>query len=163
MNHKLLQECRDLLGLRPAEKVCLLVLATHADKHGICFPTMQTLAAETGLHLKTAKAAVTSLLKLRIIEDTGGKAGHTKCVRILRIDVRSWPQKGTAINDESGPLSYRKRTPKRVVKRTPKGVPEVSKEGSKEEKAILEQQKQQKKSEHLKLLRGGLDKRKTEG
>ncbi|MCA1393770.1 helix-turn-helix domain-containing protein [Bradyrhizobium sp. IC3123] len=37
----------------PARKLLLLVLATYADKHGICWPSQETLAEDTGMSLDT--------------------------------------------------------------------------------------------------------------
>ncbi|MBR0931709.1 helix-turn-helix domain-containing protein [Bradyrhizobium diazoefficiens] len=37
----------------PARKLLLLVLATYADKHGICWPSQETLAQDTGMSLDT--------------------------------------------------------------------------------------------------------------
>ncbi|MCK1417630.1 helix-turn-helix domain-containing protein [Bradyrhizobium sp. CW4] len=37
----------------PASKLLLLVLATYADKHGICWPSQETLADDAGMSLDT--------------------------------------------------------------------------------------------------------------
>ncbi|WP_354141381.1 helix-turn-helix domain-containing protein [Bradyrhizobium sp. LB11.1] len=37
----------------PARKLLLLVLATYADKHGICWPSQETLADDAGMSLDT--------------------------------------------------------------------------------------------------------------
>ncbi|WP_414645079.1 helix-turn-helix domain-containing protein [Bradyrhizobium sp.] len=39
----------------PARKLLLLVIATYADKHGICWPSQGTLAEDTGMSLDTVQ------------------------------------------------------------------------------------------------------------
>ncbi|UFZ02931.1 helix-turn-helix domain-containing protein [Bradyrhizobium ontarionense] len=39
----------------PARKLLLLVLANYADEHGICWPSQDTLAANTGMSLDTVQ------------------------------------------------------------------------------------------------------------
>lgn len=45
----------------PPAKAVLLILAHHADAAGRCFPSVETIAAETELCLRSARQAITSL------------------------------------------------------------------------------------------------------
>lgn len=53
--------------LSPTAKLVAHTIGYHAGKHGQCFPSYQTLAAETGLHRVTVIRSVNELIKANLI------------------------------------------------------------------------------------------------
>jgi len=55
MSNRLLKEVRRLENLRGPARAILMVLADHADEKGICWPSIATIARETGFASSTVK------------------------------------------------------------------------------------------------------------
>jgi DNA-binding transcriptional ArsR family regulator len=51
----------------PARKLVLLVLATYADKHGICWPSQETLAEKTGMSVDSIQRHAKKLKELGLL------------------------------------------------------------------------------------------------
>jgi biotin operon repressor len=51
----------------PARKLVLLVLATYADKHGICWPSQETLAEKTGMSVDSVQRHAKKLKELGLL------------------------------------------------------------------------------------------------
>jgi len=55
MSNRLLKEVRRLENLRGPGRAILMVLADHADEKGVCWPSIATIARETGFCETTVK------------------------------------------------------------------------------------------------------------
>jgi len=56
--------------LKPRARLVLQCLIYHADKDGMCFPSIKTIAAECGYGLSTVKRALNDLCEAGYIEKT---------------------------------------------------------------------------------------------
>ncbi|WP_335961690.1 helix-turn-helix domain-containing protein [Acinetobacter haemolyticus] len=68
-----------------AQRLVLLSLADRAGEQHTAWPSMERLAADTVLNLKTVKKVVTDLIRLGLVLDTGKRTGPTGRVRILKL------------------------------------------------------------------------------
>lgn len=68
-----------------AQRLVLLSLADRAGEQHTAWPSMERLAADTVLNLKTVKKVVNELIKIGLILDTGKRTGPTGRVRILQL------------------------------------------------------------------------------
>ena len=83
-----------------AQRLVLLSLADRAGEQHTAWPSMERLAADTVLNLKTVKKVVNELIEIGLILDTGKRTGPTGRVRILQlIGVKSRDQEQK--NDDS--------------------------------------------------------------
>lgn len=96
-----------LRGLTAVQKAVLWSLATHANNEtGVCFPSLETLAAEAGCSRSTAHAALDSLVSL----------GHLKRGELLGrvrtyVLVATRPGAGRVIADPPGSRTLPVREP----------------------------------------------------
>lgn len=67
------------------QRLILLSLADRAGEHHTCYPSNKRLAQDTLLNLKTVQKAVSELIELGLIVDTGERKGNTKQVRVLQL------------------------------------------------------------------------------
>lgn len=85
-------------GLRPTEKLVLLMLANYADaQRAACWPSRQRLAEQCGVRVETIKRAIRQLEDLGLIErdkrfDDSGRQTSNRYT--LRIDATSPPGGG---------------------------------------------------------------------
>ena len=77
-----------------AAKMVLLGLANFADEHGCSYPSTAALADFGDMDHKTATAALDRLSSedLRLIIDTGQRAGRTKQIKVYRLNIDSIPK-----------------------------------------------------------------------
>lgn len=68
-----------------SQRLVLLSLADRAGEEHTAWPSMERLASDTVLNLKTVKKVVTELIELGLILDTGKRTGPTGRVRILEL------------------------------------------------------------------------------
>ncbi len=68
-----------------AQRLVLLSLADRAGEQHTAWPSMERLAADTVLNLKTVKKVVNELIEIGLILDTGKRTGPTGRVRILQL------------------------------------------------------------------------------
>lgn len=84
-----------------AQRLVLLSLADRAGEQHTAWPSMERLAADTVLNLKTVKKVVNELIKIGLILDTGKRTGPTGRVRILQligVESRDQEQKNDDFN-----------------------------------------------------------------
>lgn len=73
--------------LASSDKFVLFAFANFADdRDGIAFPSLKTIARMTGLNIKTVRRAVQELEARGLLADTGKRKGHTKTVRVYRVN-----------------------------------------------------------------------------
>jgi len=85
-----------------AQRLVLLSLADRAGEQHTAWPSMERLAADTVLNLKTVKKVVNELIEIGLILDTGKRTGPTGRVRILQlIGVQSRDQKQKNVDSNS--------------------------------------------------------------
>lgn len=85
-----------------AQRLVLLSLADRAGEQHTAWPSMERLAADTVLNLKTVKKVVNELIEIGLILDTGKRTGPTGRVRILQlIGVQSRDQKQKNIDSNN--------------------------------------------------------------
>lgn len=75
-----------------AAKMVLLGLANFADEHGCAYPSTAALAEFGDMDHKTATAALDRLVELRLIADSGERAGRTKQIKVYRLNIESQPE-----------------------------------------------------------------------
>lgn len=75
-----------------AAKMVLLGLANFADEHGCAYPSTAALADFGDMDHKTATVALDRLVELRLIEDSGQRAGRTKQIKVYRLLLQSQPK-----------------------------------------------------------------------
>ena len=55
-------------GLKPAEKLILILLSNHYSKKGECFPSIPTLMQESGLGKRSVEYTIKALAKKQLIK-----------------------------------------------------------------------------------------------
>lgn len=87
MTHPALLWARNAGVKQASRKHVLLVLATYADPHGTCFPSISALCEATALNRKTVIEALSDLVSGGWIEDTSTRVGRTKQVKVYRLRI----------------------------------------------------------------------------
>lgn len=83
-------------------KFILVCLAYHLNPDGDAYPSVETIARETGLDRKTVISGISKLLNLGLIDDLGDRKGATKQVRVFKL---KGPKNGTVPKtDRKGPV-----------------------------------------------------------
>lgn len=74
------------LPLKPASlKLTLIALVDHANAHGMCYPSLDSLVAKTSLDRKTVIANIDKLEEYGFLGDTGKRTGATGQIKIYRL------------------------------------------------------------------------------
>lgn len=73
-------------GLRPSARHVALTLALRMDEKGVCWPSLDTLAAETGLSEKTVRLRRDDLVEAGwlVVERHRGRRGRSENVSVYR-------------------------------------------------------------------------------
>lgn len=66
-------------------RLVLLSLADRAGENHTCWPSMERLATDTVLNIKTVKKVVNELIEQGLVRDTGKRFGSTGRVRVLQL------------------------------------------------------------------------------
>jgi hypothetical protein len=66
-------------------KFVLVTLANFASEHGLCFPSIECICAQTALDRKTVISALATLQSERYMIDTGERRGRTGQVKVYRL------------------------------------------------------------------------------
>lgn len=77
-------------GLKPAEKLVLLAIASYADKRGVCYPSRRSLVEKTGLSENGVRVALRSLKKAGLVEITSqfDRATGRKTSSLYQLNLR---------------------------------------------------------------------------
>lgn len=70
---------------KSTERLVLLSLADRADEQNKCYPSMERVAKDTLLDIKTVKKVISDLIEKGFILDTGERKGLTQKVRVLQL------------------------------------------------------------------------------
>lgn len=70
---------------KSSERLVLLSLADRADEQNKCYPSMERVAKDTLLDIKTVKKVISDLIEKGFILDTGERKGLTQKVRVLQL------------------------------------------------------------------------------
>lgn len=73
-------------GLPAPSKLVLLSIADRANEEHEAWPSMERLAADTGLNTKTITLAIRRLTDTGLMTDTGRRVGATQKVRIFKLN-----------------------------------------------------------------------------
>jgi hypothetical protein len=96
------------VALAPAEKIVLLVLADRADKRGIAWPSVATIAHDSGLSERRVRAHLAALAAAGLIRPTGSRAGGRACtVRwqlVLDAHVTGNPVASSRVSSDRNPV-----------------------------------------------------------
>lgn len=95
-------------------KFILVALADYANEIGEAYPSVETLCNKTALNGKTVRNALTELVSLGAIVDTGRRFGRTQQVKVWKLTLdhiektpksrtKSTPKNGTPSEHESYP------------------------------------------------------------
>ena len=94
--------------LKPRARLVLQCLIYHANKDGMCFPSIKTIAAECGYGLSTVKRALNDLCEAGYIEKTARfderkNGGQTSNLYALaEVEPKKSEDNSEPINDETG-------------------------------------------------------------
>jgi len=66
-------------------KLVLMSMADRADESHCCYPSISRLAFDTELNCKTVQSAITRMLKMGLIRDTGQRKGCTGKVKVYQL------------------------------------------------------------------------------
>lgn len=67
------------------QRLVLLSLADRAGEHHTCYPSLERLAKDTVLNIKTVQKVISDLISDGLIVDTGERKGFSKRVRVLQL------------------------------------------------------------------------------
>ena len=84
-------------------KMVLVALAERANDKGLAWPSYAELISMTELNRKTVITAISKLIELNLIEDSGERTGRTAQVIIYRLLINS-PKNGTINNNNDTDL-----------------------------------------------------------
>ena len=87
-----------------SQRLVLLSLADRAGENHTAWPSMERLASDTALNLKTVKKVVNELIEIGLLIDTGERKGHTNQVRVLQligVDSREQSQNWDHFNESN--------------------------------------------------------------
>lgn len=88
----------DVKRISPTQKFVLMMLAEYADAEGRCFPSVETLAADTGFSDRAVQKAIRGLVAAGfLVIEKGGGRGHSNRYRVA---VKGEPSSG--FNEEKG-------------------------------------------------------------
>lgn len=68
-----------------SQRLVLLSLADRAGENHTCYPSLERLAEDTALNIKTVQKVVAELIESGLVEDTGEKRGVSGRVRVLKL------------------------------------------------------------------------------
>jgi len=75
-------------GLSMAEKCVLMVVSAKANESGVCWPSYETIAAGGSMGVATAKRAMKSLIKRKLVEIIG-KKGRANIYKVTTEEYQS--------------------------------------------------------------------------
>jgi hypothetical protein len=74
-----------IVGIKSSVKMVLLAMADRAGEDHTCYPSIMRLEKDTCLDDKTITTAISKLIELGLIIDTGNRVGTTKKVRVFKL------------------------------------------------------------------------------
>lgn len=111
-------------GLRPLQKLVLLVIADRAGADDVAYPSYEQLMDDTGADRKTVWQALKALQAAGLISDTGirtGKTGQIVVWKLNGVEHRNSSKKGTVNPPESNRENDIKSSENGTVKEFQKG------------------------------------------
>ncbi len=125
-----------------SQRVVLLSLADRAGEHHTCYPSLERLAKDTVLNIKTVQKVILELIDLGLIADTGERKGFSKRVRVLQligVDSRESTQNRDDTKNGNIPKNGMKDVPKIGMNNLPNiGMQNLKEEPNNESNNIKE-------------------------
>lgn len=85
-----------------SEKLVLVLMASHADDEGFCYPSIAYITARTQLNRKTVIKNIAQLIKAGHIRDTGRRVGARGKTKLYQIRVTETHQDGEQKSTKNG-------------------------------------------------------------
>lgn len=125
-----------------SQRVVLLSLADRAGEHHTCYPSLERLAKDTVLNIKTVQKVILELIDLGLVADTGERKGFSKRVRVLQligVDSRESTQNRDDTKNGNIPKNGMKDVPKIGMNNLPNiGMQNLKEEPNNESNNIKE-------------------------
>jgi Helix-turn-helix domain len=117
MSHRHINHVRDHSRTKGSAKSVLLAIATRVDGNGLCFPSLQRLAQDSGLSVSTVRRAIKQIPRdeLEIVERGGTLRSGERCPTKYRVITPN----GERLGDKSGTKAKRSDDPDRVQSDSP--------------------------------------------
>lgn len=98
-------QARLLRGLTKAQAKVLLVLLAHANRNGLAWPSVSTIAAETGMTERSVWRAIAGLVGKGLVMRAGRQMVFYKGRRVFVIRYRVLPERGDPLTGRADPLT----------------------------------------------------------
>lgn len=84
-----------------SQRLVLLSLADRAGKEHTMWPTLECIAEDTKLNVKTVQGVMGQLLKMELIIDTKKRKGPTNRTKVFKLNFKASPKESTQKREDS--------------------------------------------------------------